>query len=329
MTESAGKLTIVTVSMNRGGHLLKTAPLVSQWPHHDLHLVVDWSSEEPIRRADLPHDSRIRLVRVDQESFWSPSLAYNFAISLVSTEYVMRMDADCWPCANWNPFSSLNSNQILVGQGGAGRFGQFLMPLKFFHDVGGFNEYMRGWGFEDKDLLYRLQSLKGCGLIAIHDDNIGVIQHANAERVSHPLFASDSEVLAALRSSRKRNLLIAAYCPFSKSSPKSQYSKNIKNNWVLIKGSRPELSSWFKKKINESERRSFWCSYLALPEVVVEMLPVKLLPHRVHRHWPLRWWHYCYAFLIKPLILIIPFLLSCLRGSLSYSKLLFRSGLKH
>ena len=64
------KVSIVTVCMNRRAHLLVSADHVSRWPHHQEHLILDWSSDQPLTRADLPADSRIRLVRVDGERYW-------------------------------------------------------------------------------------------------------------------------------------------------------------------------------------------------------------------------------------------------------------------
>ena len=47
-------LSVVTVCMNRREHLLATVARLAAWPHHDEHLIVDWSSRTPLRREDLP-----------------------------------------------------------------------------------------------------------------------------------------------------------------------------------------------------------------------------------------------------------------------------------
>ena len=53
-------LSIVTVCMNRREHLQATARKVAEWPHHHEHLILDWSSAEPLRRHELPDDPRLR-----------------------------------------------------------------------------------------------------------------------------------------------------------------------------------------------------------------------------------------------------------------------------
>ena len=43
------------------------SPRLAAWPHHDEHLIVDWSSRTPLRREELPADPRLRLLRVEGE----------------------------------------------------------------------------------------------------------------------------------------------------------------------------------------------------------------------------------------------------------------------
>ena len=64
-------LSVITVCMNRQHHLLATARTIAAWPHHQEHLILDWSSRVPVERAQLPPDPRIRLERVDGEQRWN------------------------------------------------------------------------------------------------------------------------------------------------------------------------------------------------------------------------------------------------------------------
>ena len=313
-------ITIVTVCMNREEHLVRTACAVARWPHHQTHIIVDWSSEVPLLRSDLPSDSRIRLVRVNDEKVWSPALAYNFGISLVTTDYVMRMDADCWPEMYWEPLAEIDFDAAYVGKGGAGRFGQFLMPLDMFDRVGGFNERMVGWGFEDKDLRFRLKFQSGVRLIELCDKCIGVLEHSNGKRVSGQGVSTIHQSLAALRASRLRNQLIAAYCPHGCFSPRSLYVQGPNDSWSLQDHTRPVLSISLQKKIAEAMRRCFWGSYLALPDQVVELLPQRMLPPQRNGFWRVAWWHRLYALLIKPLVLLPVQGLSLLKGSASWNR---------
>jgi hypothetical protein len=83
--------------MNRRDHLLATAPRVAAWPHHQEHLIVDWSSTRPLRREELPPDPRVRLLRVEGERRWSLCRAYNFAFARARGTRLLKLDADAWP----------------------------------------------------------------------------------------------------------------------------------------------------------------------------------------------------------------------------------------
>ena len=89
--------------MNRQAHLLISAPQVSAWPHHSQHLIVDWSSREPLRRQDLQADSRIRLLRVEAERAWHLCRAYNFALAQARGDCLLKLDADVWPTEAFYP----------------------------------------------------------------------------------------------------------------------------------------------------------------------------------------------------------------------------------
>ena len=104
-------ISVITVCMNRLEHLRVSASRVAEWEHHFEHIVVDWSSGQPIKRSDLPPDPRLRLVRVDGVADWHPGQAYNFAASCAQGEWLFRLDADCW-VQNLDPTSLIHQNEI-------------------------------------------------------------------------------------------------------------------------------------------------------------------------------------------------------------------------
>ena len=154
-------LSVVTVCMNRHSHLLVSAAAVARWPHHQEHLILDWSSDQPLRRGDLPQDPRIRLVRVDGERQWHLCRAYNIAIQLAIGERLLKLDADCWPEAMPSPGSlaaELEGPLAAFCSGPDGRAGQWLLDRSLVDQVGGFNEVLVGYGFDDKDFRARVEA---------------------------------------------------------------------------------------------------------------------------------------------------------------------------
>ena len=322
MTTAGGRgITVVTVCMNRREHLLATAPRVAAWPWHGEHLIVDWSSAEPLRRDDLPDDPRLRLLRVEGERRWNPSRAYNFALRRASGAWLIRMDADCWPTAAFDPQALLTPDAVWVGEGGEGRFGQFLMGRAQFDAVGGFNEFMHGWGFEDKDLRGRLEIQAGVPLRPLPTDAIGVIPHSNEERMGQARAGRDQPLRralgrAAMRSSRLGNRLLAAHCPWGALTPGSRYREEAPGLWRVNPASLPQPSPESADEIDQACRLTFWSWFLAIPEVFLAELPLKLVPPPREGDWPVRWWHRLWWRTGRRILQVPVLLLSLTRGRL-------------
>ena len=296
MSHEPAGLSIVTVCMNRREHLLATAPQVAAWPHHNEHLIIDWSSREPLRRDELPDDPRLRLLRVEGEGRWNPSRAYNFGLAQAHGRWLMRMDADCWPTPQFEPQALQAQGSLWVGQGGEGRFGQFLMERARLEAVGGFNEFLRGWGFEDKDLRARLEVQQGWRLGSLPAEAIGVIEHSDEERMGQPRAGRGQALrrslgLATMRSSRLGNRLLAAHHPWGPHTPASRYEETEPGIWRVHKASVPRPTAETADEIDHARRMAFWGCFLAIPEVFLSDLPPKLVPPSRQGRWPVAWWH--------------------------------------
>ena len=298
----ADRLAIVTVCMNRRTHLRLTAARVASWRWHDCHLIVDWSSDNPLRREELPDDPRIRLERIDGEPEWCIARAYNAAIQLADAEWILKCDADCWPTQEWlDPLRDLDAHRLRIGEGPSGRNGQFLMARHTFLKAGGFHELMRGWGFEDKDLRLRLQRLLGCQLLPLPIEALGVIEHDDGMRAglrSATTGWSDSAAYrrslseSRIRASMLANRLTAALAPWSGDMDACVYEQH-QGVWRLVPESLPHLPAAARREIEDARRIVFWARFLAIPEVLIEQMPFSLFP--AWRADPgVRWWHKVY-----------------------------------
>ncbi len=317
------RLSIVTVCMNRREHLLATAARVSAWPHHSEHVIVDWSSSEPLRREELPEDPRLRLLRVEGESRWNLCRAYNFALGQCSGELVLKLDADAWPTPEFDPSWAgvrLESGMVCAfGSGPEGRKGQFLIERQLFEAVGGFNELLVGYGFDDKDLLARLLQHSGEAAASLPVEWIGVIAHSDAERAeqgaSRGALAA-SQGLAAMRATRLANRLLAAHHPWGRFSPHSRYEPCAEGCWRVIAASLPHPTPETADEIDHARRMEFWSCFLAIPDVFLADLPIKLVPHARRGLWKVRWWHRLWWHSGRRLLQLPVIVLSWTRGCL-------------
>lgn len=268
---------------------------------------MDWSSGEPLRREELPADPRLRLLRVEGETRWSLCRAYNFAFARARGERLLKLDADAWPTPLFDPEApSLKASSepcgpdptpaplCAFGSGPEGRKGQFLIDHALLEAVGGFNELLVGYGFDDKDLLARLLHWGGRPAAALPEAWLGVIPHSDAERAELGTGRGGlaaSQGLAAMRATRLANRLVAAHCPWGPHSPRSRYREERPGVWRLVAGSQPEPPPAVAAELDHVRRMTFWGHFLAIPEVFLEVLPFSLFPPARRGRWQVRWWH--------------------------------------
>lgn len=287
--------------MNRRDHLLATAPKVAALPWHAEHLIVDWSSAVPLRREDLPADPRLRLLRVEGEERWCLCRAFNFAIARARGGRILKLDADAWPTAAFQPDAPLLRVGIppavcAFGSGPEGRRGQFLIERGIFEAVGGFNEYLIGYGFDDKDLKARLRLHLGGELAVLPADWLGMIPHSDEERAEQVRAAGGAGLqaslgLATMRASQLANRLLAAQCPWGSRSQASAYREVTPGRWQLLPHTLPRPADAVAREVDHARRLTFWGQFLAIPEACVEVLPYSLFPPARRGRWPVRWWH--------------------------------------
>jgi hypothetical protein len=278
-------ISIVTVCMNRRDHLLHSAQRVADWPHHHEHLIVDWSSEIAIDRRDLPPDPRLRLVRVEGEQVWNLSRAYNFACAHALGDCLFKLDADCWPELQLHPLQWLHAGSVCqLGSGPDGRLGQWVLDRDLFERVGGFNELMQGYGFDDKDLKARLIAHAHVQPQPLPLEALAVLRHSVLLRAETGVTAAaDSWGLhraqALKRTSSLSNRLVAAVCPWSATGLRSRYLQDpVTGRWQLEPGTDPQLPDVARREWLRLRRETFWSELLWLPAPLVRHLPQSLLP---------------------------------------------------
>lgn len=295
-------ISIITVCMNRQHHLLQTLPRVCAWPHHGEHVVVDWCSRQPIARSDLPNDPRIRLLRVEGESRWNPSQAYNFAAAQACGDWLFRLDADCW-VQDLDPDQLLRSDPAdgwVAHRSQAGSLGEVLLRRELFFAVGGFNELMRGYGFEDKDLIYRLQAQAGVRIGSLAPEHVIFIPHTAQVRANLP--GSEAMARALKRATSHSNRFLAASCPWPGRYSRAAYRQDESGQWSLEAGSLPEPPAEIAAEAKRLRRSVFWGWFLLIPEMYVIRAPQALLPSDRKGSFAIRWYHLTYWHTISRLV---------------------------
>lgn len=158
-------LSIVCAVKNRL-NTLKVA--LASWlvaPGVDEIVIVDWDSAEPIAPL-AAQDSRIRVVRVDNEPQFHLAAAFNLAADQAKGDTLLKLDADYV----LNPFYDfvgsipLAPNSFITGLFEHG--GPFLAYLnglvyirkEHWQRIHGYNEHLTNYGWDDDDFYARLVS---------------------------------------------------------------------------------------------------------------------------------------------------------------------------
>ncbi|MEC7098827.1 MAG: galactosyltransferase-related protein, partial [Candidatus Thermoplasmatota archaeon] len=118
-------------------------------------VLVDWSSATPV-----PQYPGATHVRVEGERAWSLARAYNLGVAHATADRVLKLDCDtrvvCRPCpppihavaaGNWRARASHDAGHLN---------GVMWAPRASLRAVGGYDERIRGYGYDDTDLYNRL-----------------------------------------------------------------------------------------------------------------------------------------------------------------------------
>jgi hypothetical protein len=129
-------------------------------------IIVDWSSAESLEHLK-EIDDRIKVIRVQDETYFNIAKAYNLAIDYASYPFILKMDVDYmlnpyynffiehpkpdnedFYAGDWRKNPNDNTLKYLAGLCYAMK--------KDIIDVGGYNETFEGYGYDDTDLIDRL-----------------------------------------------------------------------------------------------------------------------------------------------------------------------------
>lgn len=169
-TEKNAGVAIVAACSNRQESLKQVLPTWLAVKGVREIVIVDWNSYPPLKSVVHPEkDSRLSLYRVMNESSWVLSRAYNLAMNKTTQKYVIRTDCDYslgsdildvhdlnetengFYSGNWR--RARNENEIHLN-------GAMIMKRDAFWNVGGYDERIQTYGWDDEDLYARLASQK-------------------------------------------------------------------------------------------------------------------------------------------------------------------------
>lgn len=273
-------VSLVAVCMGRHETIKMTAPAWLAIKGVDEIILVDWSSEPPLESAirAIPGGDRIRIIRVNGESKWVLSRAYNLAINATHFSHVIRTDCDYHVepdfvaahrdiienDANTTSVSDRPTNlKYFAGNYDLARNenevhlnGAVFIKRKDFLNVGGYDERIQTYGWDDEDLYNRLHHA-GFKKLNISYDHVSHVSHDNTGRAQSGVKFATVEI-------DLNSLLLSKLKPWSKNIGMGTHYDEVKgasskNRLVLEAASRPKS---LQELVSESDYESAWAEAL-------------------------------------------------------------------
>lgn len=184
-------VSLVAACMNRQETLARVLPTWLAVDGVDEIIIVDWGSDPPLRSIVKPEsDPRLHLYRVNNETSWVLSRAYNLALNMSSKEYVIRTDCDYTLQPNILDAHNLSNTdtgfysgnwELARTENEVHLNGAMIMRKDAFWRVGGYDERIQTYGWDDEDLYSRLQSNR-VDKLNISYDYVGHVSHGDGKR---------------------------------------------------------------------------------------------------------------------------------------------------
>lgn len=182
---------IVACCMNRHSTLRTVLPAWRAVENVSEIILVDWSSEPPLQPLVsqlVADDTRVRVIRVDSEPAWILSRAYNLGVSVARHDTIIRTDCDYSLSPTFLSSHPLTSRQFYAGNYKHARNeneihlnGAVLIRRADFLSVGGYDERIQTYGWDDEDLYTRLEK-SGMQKLNLSYDMVSHVPHGDGAR---------------------------------------------------------------------------------------------------------------------------------------------------
>jgi len=160
-------ISLFTAVKNRSDLLEEALKTWILHPEIDEIIIVDWSSDEPIRSlVERYQNGKIILVQIEKQKHWVLSKAFNIAAKYTSYDKILKLDSDVMLHDGFFENHILTRGSFISGDWRIGRnenethlCGNLFIYREDFIKSGGYNEYFTTYGYDDSDLYDRLIEL--------------------------------------------------------------------------------------------------------------------------------------------------------------------------
>ena len=173
---------LVTPNRNRQEHLKQVLPSWQRSQQISEIVIVDFGSDEPIGVQQFQSPDKIKIVRVDNSDRWRIGLAINIGVVFSTSDRICKFDSDIALVDDGALAGLDTSDKFYRGDWrGSVSNGQVIFEKAAWKQVGGYNEWLSGYGFDDSDFYIRLRKA-GLAENFIENGVLSEIKHSNELR---------------------------------------------------------------------------------------------------------------------------------------------------
>ena len=193
------RLSIITTCKGRLAHLKQTLPRMVEQGEDVEVIVVDYACPDGTAAWVEEHYPQVRVVKITDAPAFNVSRARNSGAAIASAEWLLFIDADTLIPNDFvaRIFSILNEGNFYHPHlRHPNVYGTFICTRTDFIALEGYDEVLRPWGGEDRDIYYRLQHFMNRSNPGFPGEWLTPILHSDADRLR---FADTSDIVASHR----------------------------------------------------------------------------------------------------------------------------------
>lgn len=208
------KISFCTVCMNRLHYLQQTLAvnIMDNEDYENMEFVLlDYNSGDGLESYVKIHlqqyiqNGRLKYYRAPGPKYFHRSHSRNLAFKLADGDILCNIDADNFTGKGFASYVNaafqkngdifLNTQAWIGNEAKKDILGRICVMKKHFLAIGGFDEYMEGYGFEDHDLANRLEQLGLKRTYIQKEAFLEAIPHTDAERISNEYIKQEFDQL--------------------------------------------------------------------------------------------------------------------------------------
>ena len=192
------KISLCTVSMNRAHHIKQTLEknIIDNQDYPDIEFILlDYNSKDDLEyyvKNSLNKyikSKKLKYYKTCTPDYFNRSHSRNLAFKLATGDVICNVDADNFTGAGFafflNNIFSQNKNKFYYANEQFDVIGRIAVMKDSFYNIGGFDERMAYYGFEDSDFMHRLlKSGLTAGLIK-ETRFLSALSHSNKDRMAN------------------------------------------------------------------------------------------------------------------------------------------------